>query len=689
MHQFLTRSVVAGLALTIFVLGFAAGPSLAQPEGAPASAGGGDGQTTAAVLASAVSAIQESPDAALQALAALRVSAPHLDDVLNFYTAKAETVLSASGGERAFAKFLKAFPKSVLAEDAANELSELLKNRKGTDEIVALAGPWGLSARPSTSSAGICTAAGVLLAEAKRNQEALRYLHCARSHAPRSSVAKVARTTTDSIWKADPALGPEGAAAVWSEAKLRGREGDSVGQARFLDVFLELYPSDPLRTDAIMAKGKTFSSAEEGAAYLEKEARYASRTDAPNMLRAAAYRRWNGNDNEGALEGFYRFLANGVRGPNDGLAHYAIGRILEGNGETDAAIESYGLAANTFGFDGRGEAGWRKGWAAYRDRRYTDAQNYFSATATLALKNQSLGWRAESLYWQARTLQRQNNPKEADGLWDKVLAEYPEGYYTAAIDARRGTTPPVWAVKHISTKTPANLDEKTMRSYLRGRDLHDAGLGTLARRDLAVAANTLSAKQRRALLPNLEALGASGLAFREALAMSKARSLSSAELRPFLYPRAHRRIVETQARSHGIDPVVVWSLMRQESAFDANAVSPANAIGLMQLLPTTASRIASAANVADASREALFDPETNIKLGTTYLSGLMREFEGRLVLALAAYNAGETAARRWRNEGSGLSEDELIESITYRETRDYVKKILRNMRNYRRIWREP
>lgn len=669
------------MAAALFLLG--TGPSHA--EGPADSRHGEVGGAVAPVLAAAVEAVLEHPITAQQTLTSLQQTAPHLEDVLKFYLAKAETVANPARGEVAFKKFLTSHPKSVLAEDAAGILANLLSSRNAVDELVALAGPWGLSASSNTASATICATAGQPLAKAKRTQEALRYLRCARSHAPRSTVARSARSTTDSIWKNDSKLAPHGADTTWSEAELRGREGDSNGQRRFLDQFLELYPSDPHRSDAILAKAKTFEKAVEGAAYLEKEARYASRTDAPRFLRAAAYQRWNGDDNAGALEGFERYLTTGVRGPSDGLAHYAVGRILEGEGQTDAAIESYTSAARTAGFDGRGEAAWRRGWAAYRDRRYQTAEDYFAATATMASKNPEIGWRAESLYWQARALQRRNQPEEADVLLNKLSKEFPEGYYTAAVEARRGASPPAWAVKHISNRSGAHLSGNAERVFLRGRDLFGAGLGTLARRDLEHSITTLSLAERRDLLPTLESMGASGLAFREALALSKNGKLTGPELRPFLYPQAHREIVEREAGSRGIDPVLVWSLMRQESAFDANAVSSADAIGLMQLLPTTAARIAKDAGVSDASREALFDPETNIRLGTSYLSGLMREFEGRLVLALAAYNAGENAARRWRNAGSGLSEDELIESITYRETRDYVKKIVRNMRNYRRI----
>jgi soluble lytic murein transglycosylase len=84
--------------------------------------------------------------------------------------------------------------------------------------------------------------------------------------------------------------------------------------------------------------------------------------------------------------------------------------------------------------------------------------------------------------------------------------------------------------------------------------------------------------------------------------------------------------------------------------------------------------------------EDLFDPAVNVRLGTAYLAALARQFDAKPALMLAAYNAGENAASRWQRQGATWETDELIESISYRETRDYVKKVLRNRANYERLY---
>jgi soluble lytic murein transglycosylase len=162
--------------------------------------------------------------------------------------------------------------------------------------------------------------------------------------------------------------------------------------------------------------------------------------------------------------------------------------------------------------------------------------------------------------------------------------------------------------------------------------------------------------------------------------------LARAEARTYFYPRAHADIVEREARKAGIDPLLVYALMRQESAFASTAVSSAKALGLMQLLETTARRVAASSGLPEPAPEDLFDPAVNIRLGVRYLAELAKLFGGNTALMAAAYNAGETAAERWKNLTTKYDEDEMIEMISYRETRLYVKSILRNMRNYRSIY---
>ena len=127
----------------------------------------------------------------------------------------------------------------------------------------------------------------------------------------------------------------------------------------------------------------------------------------------------------------------------------------------------------------------------------------------------------------------------------------------------------------------------------------------------------------------------------------------------------------------------IVSLIRQESAFDAKAVSSANARGLMQLIPSTARNIANEIKVKDYD---LFRPRENLNLGIYLLTTLYKKYSGRVDYMLSAYNAGEAVTNRWISARGHLDEAEFIESIPYNETRKYIKLIKRNMKFYRLIY---
>lgn len=147
-----------------------------------------------------------------------------------------------------------------------------------------------------------------------------------------------------------------------------------------------------------------------------------------------------------------------------------------------------------------------------------------------------------------------------------------------------------------------------------------------------------------------------------------------------LYPRPYLGDLSKALKKDNLDPLVVLSLIRQESVFNPQARSPVGARGLMQLMPTTARRMRR--SVRDKH---LVDPKINIELGTQYFKGLVKRYDGNLVYVLAAYNAGEGRVERWKGNlfDSDATILKNIESIPFLETRNYVKLIFRNMFFYK------
>lgn len=141
--------------------------------------------------------------------------------------------------------------------------------------------------------------------------------------------------------------------------------------------------------------------------------------------------------------------------------------------------------------------------------------------------------------------------------------------------------------------------------------------------------------------------------------------------------------------TNGVDPFLVAAIIREESQYDWKAVSRVGAIGLMQVMPTTATAVAQQHHLPNVSREDLFDQEVNIRIGVRYVEQLLAQFSGNVVQAIAAYNAGPVVVGNWATTYRGRSEDEFVELIQYQETRQYVKRVLRSYKEYLRLFGAP
>lgn len=153
------------------------------------------------------------------------------------------------------------------------------------------------------------------------------------------------------------------------------------------------------------------------------------------------------------------------------------------------------------------------------------------------------------------------------------------------------------------------------------------------------------------------------------------------------FPEMFRDLIETHAATAGIDPDLLQALVREESAFEPTAGSWAGAMGLCQLMMPTAREVAGWLRVpGKITRERLFEPDLNLRMGSTYLSRLIRQFKGNTALAVAAYNAGAGSVKKFLARYQGDSLDEFIEEIPFEETRLYVKRVLGSMATYQMLY---
>jgi soluble lytic murein transglycosylase len=146
------------------------------------------------------------------------------------------------------------------------------------------------------------------------------------------------------------------------------------------------------------------------------------------------------------------------------------------------------------------------------------------------------------------------------------------------------------------------------------------------------------------------------------------------------FPLAYKSILSTSAKNNVVDPAFVFAIARRESSFMHDAYSSAGAAGLMQIKPSTASYMAK----SKVRRKQLFKPEKNVKLATNYLSYLMKKSKGNPIVATAAYNAGFSKVKRWLPEKE-MAADAWIETIPYKETRNYVKAVMAYTEVYQKL----
>jgi soluble lytic murein transglycosylase len=177
-------------------------------------------------------------------------------------------------------------------------------------------------------------------------------------------------------------------------------------------------------------------------------------------------------------------------------------------------------------------------------------------------------------------------------------------------------------------------------------------------------------------------------AYRRSLTLANQIPASDRERDLYRFPLAHWQAIRRIAQDRGLDPYLVLALIRQESLFEPRARSPAFAVGLMQLLPSTAARVAGRHGMRAPGNEKLFEPEVNLNLGTQYLRDLLQRYSNNWFKAIAAYNAGESAVDRWEKEIVTDDIEEFVERIPYFETRGYVKLVLRNYRIYKKLYEQ-
>ena len=481
------------------------------------------------------------------------------------------------------------------------------------------------------------------------------------------------------------------AEALLEEGELLDRERQYPEAEKIYRALVDLAPRGPLRPRFLLGLANVLRAArkrEEAIPVLtEIVEKYPKSPQGPNGLYRLAEIYWNRDENVKALDYFKQLRDRYPKSPFTDLAHFASARIYESLGKPDDALRLYREFAERFPDSPmREEAQWRLAWIRYLQGNYERAH---AAFRRLAADKGEGRYKTGAIYWQARAAQRLGRLDEARQIFSQILNGAEESYYK--VPAARWLEKTGVAVEENKAVSPDPILEgdpalSPGQSFhlLRSRELALISLNQLAIAELDEIRNSIN-NDRSTKIMLMREYARNG-AYARSVALANQIPLSSDELNRHRYPLAFWEKIQKITDDGALDPYLLVSLIRQESIFDPKALSPASAFGLMQLLPSTAVRAAAQLGLPPPRPEELYEPELNLRLGTRYLKELLQRYSNNAVKAIAAYNAGENAVARWEKQITAEDEDEFIERIPYRETRLYVKLVLRNHRIYRKIY---
>ena len=660
---------------------------------------------------------------AVQTFRALMSDYRELPDYTQFFLAKA--YLGATQYQDALGElqaFRAAFPNHPLQDDALWLMADALIKLKRDAEALPLYQE--LAARPSSIAKGdILYTIGVTAAALNQSPIAVEAFHALLATFPAHAQAKDAHKRLQAILTAHPELTPimnEDALLNYANTLLAAKQF-TAAIAQY-QAFLQRYPDSPRLSEAQVALADATLRAgklKEGISMVEALVKQ-FRATTPDMAAKALYTlgaaHWNADRNDEAQRVMDRLITQFKTSPSRENALYVSGRIAQSKSSTRAAATFYRTLAEQYPTGTFAEeAFWRAGWSYYQAQEYQNAAQMFSQ----GLAAFPAGAYAEDgQYWLGRAHEGANAISEAVRVYQQLLQYSPYSYYALQANARltqlrqpapkpparQGTSP---KLSEVVKQTSASLSPDVLPllppHVNTAIELRAVNLTDYAKREIAwIQANAdqtaptdeTTRLMRLYLFSRLYAqigdyLSGIQLATQIESALRKGTVTQFPyDLTRLLYPLAYWELIATYAAQSNLDPFFVAGVIRQESAFNPKALSYANARGLMQVIPETGRRVAKRLGLKNYSTAQLYDPAVNIQIGTAYLAELLKRFQGNQFRAIAAYNAGPQNTNKWWPAQGTYQNEEIVENITFRATKSYVKQVLRNQANYREFYPE-
>ncbi|MBM3237275.1 tetratricopeptide repeat protein [Candidatus Poribacteria bacterium] len=351
------------------------------------------------------------------------------------------------------------------------------------------------------------------------------------------------------------------------------------------------------------------------------------------------------------------------------------------------------------------EARWDIGWCYFKLGRYQDSITSFQTFVTTFPKSKYVG---QAQYWVGKIYEKQNELVRAREIYDKIIREHQWYYSIRAVERIQA----LFASENIGVNE--NID---ISNYRRINATSDSSLWRdMERLDSPRARELIASKAFDDAITELESLAKSGKqnlkqiyynlilsrqkekqfyqAYLDGLKLFRLSDLknkgnaSPTEAYKLIYPFYFQDIITKYSTEYGIDPLFVISMMREESGYDVDAISHAGACGLMQIMPGTGADVAQRLKISSFEPTMLFEPETNIQIGTWYMKNLMDTFDNNHALVSGAYNGGPGRMKKWLEELDLSDMDEFIEDIPINETRRHIKKVMDSYYIYKELYPE-
>ncbi len=460
-----------------------------------------------------------------------------------------------------------------------------------------------------------------------------------------------------------------------------------------------------LRCDALMVAGGALTKLRrhpEALAVYQDAADCGTHADLARVFfnaARAAYRSLKPDDGDRGVARLAREIPASTL--NDDLAVMRARNLL-GRGDEAGAVAALqaSLAAWPDG-DMANESRWVIAWIAFRARHYESSLARMKDGAEAAVDEPQYAQRF--CYWTARTLELLERADEADDAYLACVRDHPVTFYGTLALSRLATlrkASPGALVRKAAEDAPdapgpwlsiADAGLLQRAPFDRALWLLRTGLPEMAAEEVAGAAEGGAGDDAWLAAAILDAGGQYTRSHRAAATLLRKgpRFWPDADTAGYwrvAYPRPFAGIVRAASQESGVDPALIWAVMREESAFVAGIESRANAIGLMQLILPTAKSVAARLKL-DATPETLRTPEVNIRLGAGYLAELLKQLRDP-VLAIPGYNAGGGAISKWRAAHPKAPLDEFVEEIGAQESRDYARKVYESFVAYRLLYAE-